>query len=225
MVQITARGSSDRIRSRRRSILRTASRAFGEKGFHAAGMREIAAATGMRVGNLYYYFENKEALLAFCQEETVTRLLELAAWVEERNLRADGRLYQWIVGHVVCINEGVPASLAHLEVERLGPRLRKRVVAKRDRYERSLRELLAEGVRERVFRDVDVKLASSAILGAVNWTVKWYREGGGLSAREIGEGIAESSVRGLLHPGVRFRPPTTPVPLFDGAPEEDPDGE
>ncbi|HEX6901001.1 MAG TPA: hypothetical protein VF789_14855 [Thermoanaerobaculia bacterium] len=37
-----------------------------------------------------------------------------------------------------------------------------------------------------------------ALLGAVNWTVKWFRPDGGKSAREIGRECAELLVRGLL---------------------------
>ena len=63
------------MRARKRRILGAASRAFRKKGFHEAGMRDIAAACGMTVGNLYYYFKNKQELLAFCQEDAASRLL------------------------------------------------------------------------------------------------------------------------------------------------------
>jgi hypothetical protein len=36
------------------------------------------------------------------------------------------------------------------------------------------------------------------ILGALNWTVKWYQPGGRRSADSIGEEFADLLVRGLL---------------------------
>jgi hypothetical protein len=42
-------------------------------------------------------------------------------------------------------------------------------------------------------------VASLALLGSVNWTVKWFRPEGGKSAREIGRQIAEMMVRSLRH--------------------------
>jgi phage tail sheath protein FI len=71
------------------------------------------------------------------------------------------------------------------------------VVGVRDAYENSLRDVIAEGVEQRVFRPVDPKLAAFAILGAMNWMARWYRAGGGASADEIGEEFAGIFLEGL----------------------------
>ncbi len=194
MVQIA---ESPRTADRKREILRAASDVFRRRGLHDTGMRDIAAELGMAVGNLYYYFENKEALLAFCQEDALRGLLALAEEVRALPERADEKLRRLLVGHVVLLNEETPGSLAHLEVEALGGRLRRAVMDKRRAYERAIQELLREGIEEGVFRPVDVKVASFALLGAVNWTVKWFRPEGGKSAAEIGGECAELLVRGL----------------------------
>jgi AcrR family transcriptional regulator len=189
---------------RRRAILDAASRVFLEKGVHAAGMRDIAAELGMAVGNLYYYFEDKEDLLAFVQEDALAGLLAFADRVRSLELPADARLHLLVVGHVVRLNdarEGTPGSLAHLELEILSPPRRRTIQALRDRYERQFRELLEEGTAAGDFRLVDPGIAARLILGALNWTARWYRPGGARSAREIGEEAAALLVSGLLAPG------------------------
>src|SRR5206468_11838153 len=96
---------------RRRAILDAASRVFLEQGVHAAKMRDIAAELGMAVGNLYYYFEDKEDLLAFVQEDALAGLLAFAGRVRALDLPADARLHLLVVGHVVRLNdaqEGTP---------------------------------------------------------------------------------------------------------------------
>jgi AcrR family transcriptional regulator len=200
----------DKILGKKREILAAASRVFREKGLHAAGMRDIAAELGMAVGNLYYYFKDKEELLAFVQESALSGLLDLAARVRALDLRADQKLWLLLEEHVVRLNdpeEGTPGSLAHLEVEALGERRRTAVLAQRDEYERAVRRLVEEGMDLEVFRPLDAKVAALALLGAVNWTVKWFRPGGGKSAREIGREAAGLLVRGLLAPGVEPVPP------------------
>ena len=187
---------------RRREILRAASCVFRREGLHATGMRDIAAELGMHVGNLYYYFENKQALLAFCQEETLDRLLRLVRDAAELDARADARLHWLIRGHVLTLNQEIPASLAHLEVEALEPEQRRIVLRRRRRYERAYRELVDEGVEAGVFRNTDSKVAVLAILGAVNWTVKWYRERGSWALDDIATEFADLMVRGLLAAGV-----------------------
>lgn len=203
MVQI----STGRARTRKREILLAASEVFRRRGFHAAGMREIAAEAGMTVGNLYYYFSSKEALLAFCQEDTLDGLLALAGRISELDLQAEQKLYLLVLGHVLWLNEEIPGSLAHLEVDALQGRLRSRLLRKRDRYEAAWRGLLDEGCRGRRFRPVDPKVTAFAMLGAVNWTVRWFRPDGERSAEEVGRAFAETMVRGVLAPGVRLRAP------------------
>ena len=206
MVQIAAAApspfrrpeASEKVLEKKREILDAASRVFRRQGLHATGMRDIAAELGMAVGNLYYYFKDKEEILAFVQEETLAGLLERAARIRARDLRADEKLFLLIEGHVVRLNEETPGSLAHLEVEALGEPWRSPVLARRDEYERVFREVLEEGIAAGVFRPVDVKVSALAILGAVNWTVKWFRPDGGKSAREIGRECAELLVRGMM---------------------------
>jgi AcrR family transcriptional regulator len=214
MVQISAAANpqpsdkpSDKVLERKREILDAASRVFRRRGLHATGMRDIAAELGMAVGNLYYYFKDKEALLAFVQEDALAGLLALAERVRGLPLRADGKLFLLLEGHVVLLNEGTPGSLAHLEVEALGERFRQAVQDRRDLYERSFREVVEEGIAAGVFRPADPKVAALAILGSVNWTVKWFRPEGRKSAREIGRECAELLVRGLLAPGVELERP------------------
>jgi AcrR family transcriptional regulator len=207
MVQIRAAGPAEKTQEKKREILAAASRVFRAKGLHAAGMRDIAAELGMAVGNLYYYFRDKEDLLAFVQESTLTGLLSLAARVRALDAPADRKLFLQIAGHVVLLNEGTPGSLAHLEVEALGEEHRRPILARRDEYERSFRRLIEDGITAGAFRELDSKVASLAVLGAVNWTVKWFRPGGGKSAGEIGRETAEMLVRGLLLPGTDFIPP------------------
>ena len=209
MVQITATPRGD---EKKREILRAASAVFRKRGLHAAGMREIAAELGMAVGNLYYYFENKEALLAFCQEDALAGLLDLAGGAESGagTERADHRLFRLLAGHVVLLNEATPGSLAHLEVEALHGKRKTKIREQRRTYEAAVQAVIRDGVRAGIFRDVDAKVASFAVLGAVNWTVKWFRPEGDKTAAQIGRECAEILVRGLLAPGVE--PDLPPAP-------------
>ena len=188
---------------RRREILEGASRVFRERGLHATGMRDIAAELDMHVGNLYYYFRNKQDLLAFCQQDALDGLLSRARTVRKEELRADTQLFKLIYAHVHLLNYELPASLAHLEIEALEPEVRQPVLRQRDEYERLLRETVDEGIQSGLFRPTDPKVATLAILGAVNWTVKWFRPGGPAKIAEIARQFAEYLVMGLLTPGIQ----------------------
>jgi AcrR family transcriptional regulator len=201
MVQLRDSLREERVSEKKREILDAASRVFRRKGLHASGMRDIAAELDMAVGNLYYYFRDKEDLLAFIQQTTLAGLRRLAARVEALDRRADEKLWLLIAGHVTLLNEETPGSLAHLEVEALGEDRRRPIQEGRDAYERTFRRLIDEGVAGGVFRAPDPKVAALAVLGAANWSVKWFRPGGGKTAREIGRDMADLLVQGLLAPG------------------------
>ena len=210
MVQIPAQSeirASPKASLKQIAILEAASRVFRQRGLHATGMRDIAAECGMQVGNLYYYFESKQDLLAFCQRHTLEGLIELTRRVKDLEVRSDTQLYLIVVGHVVRLNQETPGSLAHLEIEALDSALRRPILRQRDRYESSLRRIVEDGIANGVFRATNPKVAIRALLGAVNWTVKWFQPKGALSSSDIGHQFADMLVSGLLEAGQQLRRP------------------
>ena len=183
---------------KRREILRLAEGAFRELGFAGAGMREIAAAAGMRPGNLYYYFRGKDELLYFCQKQALTRLIEEARAVLAEPAPAAERLKRLVESHVRLLLEETGGSAANLEFRSLPPARRAEIATQRDRYERLLRGEIARGARDGSFRRVDPKLATLAILGAANGTVVWWRPDGPLRPAEIAASFADLLVGGLV---------------------------
>ena len=178
--------------------MRAAARVFRDRGFAAAGMRDIAVAADLSPGNLYHYFQGKDELLFFCQDRSLDRLLAAlgAARRDARPLAA--RLRGVAVAHVLVLLDEVEGSAAHLEVDALPPRLRSRIVAKRDRYERGVRALVAGGMRDGALRTTDATIATRAFLGALNWTAHWYRPDGPQPARQVADLVADYAVAGLV---------------------------
>jgi len=182
----------------RGAILRAAAGVFRDRGFAETGMRQIAAAADLSAANLYYYFTNKADILYFCQDHSVDRMLEGARELERRRLAPERRLRLVIAAHLVCTLDELDGAAAHTEVDALPPALRRRIVAKRDRYERAVRAIVSEGIRRRVFVKTDPKLTTRAILGALNWTSRWYRPDGRLTPQAVADAFADYFVRGLI---------------------------
>lgn len=177
--------------------MRAAARVFRARGFAPAGMRDIASAADLSLGNLYHYFKGKDELLFFCQDRSADRLLAAlaAARTDRRPLAV--RLRDLAVAHVLCLVDEVEGSAAHLEVDALPPRLRARIVAKRDRYERGVRALVAAGVRAGTLHAADATIATRAFLGALNWTAHWFHPEGKMSPPQIAGHVAHYAVSGL----------------------------
>jgi AcrR family transcriptional regulator len=180
-------------------IMRAAARVFRARGFAAAGMRDIAVAAGLSPGNLYHYFRGKDELLFFCQDRSLDRLLEALAAARRNRRPLAARLRDLAVAHVLCLVDEVEGSAAHLEVDALPPRLRARIVAKRDRYERGVRALVAAGIRRRMLRATDATVATRAFLGALNWTAHWFRPEGPQPPQHVAGIVADYAVAGLAN--------------------------
>ena len=192
-----------RYQARRDQILDIAVEAFRQKGYAGTSMQDIGHALERTKGSLYYYFPDKEEILFQCHERALDHILGIAAEVRDRHERPDAALRELIEKHVeIMVHEFHGTALA-LEIGDLTGERLSRVVQRRDRYERHLRELLREGVRAGVFRLVDAKLTTFAILGAINWVAQWYREAGGAQAREIGAAFADLFLQGLSPKGRR----------------------
>jgi AcrR family transcriptional regulator len=196
-----------RADARRVEILRAAGRVFRDRGYAAAGMRDIAVAADLSPGKLYHYFRGKDELLYFCQNRSLERLA--AALADARHTAGPlvPRLRALAVAHVRCLVDDLEGSAAHLEVDALPPPLRKQVVAKRDRYERGVRALVAAGVRRGELRATDATIATRAFLGALNWTAHWFRPEGSHSADDVAALVADYAVGGLTNARTRPHPP------------------
>src|SRR5216683_568704 len=186
-----------RYLSQRLEILRAAGREFRVRGFAETGMRDIAAAAALSPANLYNYFRGKHEILFFCQDNSLDRMI--AALDKARRMRTSAatKLRTVIVSHLRCVLDEVEGSAAHLLTTALPPRQRY-VVAKRDRYEEGVRNLIVAGMRTGEFAPCDPALAVRAILGGLNWSVQWFSPEGALTAAEIAERFADYLIRGLL---------------------------
>lgn len=72
----TARPLSPKAEARRAQILDAASKCARLSGFHGASMAEIAQVAGVSVGQIYRYFENKEAIIAAIVAQDIAEMRE-----------------------------------------------------------------------------------------------------------------------------------------------------
>ena len=79
--------NQQRFEARRRHVREAALACFKRKGFHQASMADICAEAKMSPGNLYRYYDNKEAIIAaICEEDRRGVIDRLAAIGERPNL-------------------------------------------------------------------------------------------------------------------------------------------
>src|SRR5688572_25980336 len=148
-----ANGSDRKI-----EILKSAAAAFRRRGYHGASVDEIASALEMTKGNLYYYFRNKEEILFACHDYSLEVLLALLAEVQAEATRPDDKLRKLILAFIHMILDELRGTALTLDLQALSPPLLKRIIAKRDRFDKGMREIIQQGIDQGVFKTGEPKM-------------------------------------------------------------------
>jgi AcrR family transcriptional regulator len=204
------KNSTERSDAKRLEILKSAAAAFRHRGYYGASVDEIARALHMTKGNLYYYFQDKEEILFACHQYALDLLLKVLERVEGRTYPPEEKLRRLIVAFVHTMIDELGGTSLTLDLQALAPQRLKTIIAKRDRFDQGIRQIITEGIESGVFRQSDPKLLTFAILGSINWIPYWFDPNGGATSVEIAEEFAEYLIAGLLNPKRLARAGTAP---------------
>lgn len=186
-----------KFRKKRLQILRSAAAVFHRRGYHGATVDAIARALNMTKGNLYYYFRDKEEMLFVCHDYSLDMLLQMLASVQASALPPAEKLHEVIAGFVRITIRDLRGTTLLLDVEGLVPRHRREIVRKRDRFDHGIREIIQDGMNDGTFCKGDAKLTTFAILGALNWTSRWFNSRGPATYADITEAFVKYLIAGL----------------------------
>lgn len=183
----------------RADIVAAATRLFGQRGYHATSMTEIAESLGIRKASLYYHVRKKEDLLFAIHEQLIDELIERTLPVFTSSEPPPAKIRAAITTAMSFVAEhrdGVTVFLHEQRAVHDGERWRELVV-KRDFYEQMVHRIVADGSAAGAFVDVPPRIAAKAILSMANWATTWYQPSGPLTPDEIGDTFAEIVLRGL----------------------------
>ncbi|KAA9159363.1 TetR/AcrR family transcriptional regulator [Amycolatopsis acidicola] len=178
---------SERVRRKRgrrvQEILETAAELFGERGFDAVSLDDVAEALDVTKGSLYYYFAGKDEL-ATAAIETLGR--DWTARLETLLAKTPGtsteRLRALIHAHVTIAVRDYPAALRLFLAPHEWPRAQyERVKALRQRHDRLFRTLVEEGVASGEFRVTSVATVLQCMHAAMSQAPLWRTRPGELA--------------------------------------------
>jgi AcrR family transcriptional regulator len=178
--------------NRRAEIVRAASRLFAEKGYAGTTIRDIARAVDMQSGSPFYHFKTKhDMLLAVVLEgmATITRAVGAAA----AQAGTPREVFEaMLLAHLdqLLAEDGrhFAATLLH-ESHHLDPAALAELIEQKDAYEALWQKALRELKRGGEIED-DSRVTRLLLMGALNWTVQWYRPNGGRTVKQIARQIS-----------------------------------
>ncbi len=176
-----------RVSDRRPDILEAAALLFGERGYAATSMRDIARRVGLLGGSLYHHIRSKEELFAEIHDLALEGVSDL---IRRRIATSSDPWERLELACVTMLEEQLTDHSITLplmnDFRAVPPDLRTRLVPKRDAFEAVFTGLVADLP---LAGGLDRTLYRILLLTELNNVSAWYRPEGALSPVDIARQI------------------------------------
>jgi TetR/AcrR family transcriptional regulator len=194
-------GQTSRTAPKLDRLLGVSAELMATRGFSQTSIRDVATATGLSLGGMYYYFKNKEDLLFLIQEKTFGSLLDL----QEETVAAGGSapelLRRLVKNHLAYfISHFNELKVCTFELESLQDERYENVAALRRRYYLCMARVVGaiNGVSAAAAEtDRRVRHQTLFIFGMLNWVFMWYDPAKDDPDGELGEEMVAMVMNGL----------------------------
>ena len=194
-----------------REILEAAATAFTRTGYEATTIDDIARELGATKGRVYHFYRAKAEIffdvILTGMEEMIAGIQPIAAQQDVSSVDRLWRMVHHHAGLMMTRNSFQRVAVQAVQMRRLRempahPDALEKVVSLRDQYEQTFADVIDEGKRDGLLRDVDARLATKPVLGALNWISLWYDpERGDFATRQrVASEYADFVLGGLRKP-------------------------
>lgn len=194
---------------RKAEIIEMAAQCFMEKGYHATGVDDVARRLGCTKGRIYHYYPTKTDLFFDVHREGMRRLFDAIAPALETKGSGLQVLRAMLLAHARAMLEhhtfenvvaqGVQVHRFNATTPDQRDTMRQ-LIASRDTFEGLFKRQLGIAREDGSLRDVDVSVTVKVLLGALQWSIFWYRPEAdeGQAARDrLAEKMVDPLIEGL----------------------------
>lgn len=172
---------------KREAVLQTAARLFNEKGYAASTLEEVAERLGVSKPTVYYYVENKDAILYECVKAGLDMLQQAIREADAAGGTAWEKLLAGMRAYVAIVTQDFGMCVIRVGEDPLPPASRQKLRRMKAELDHEFRELIRQGIAEGSIAPCDPKLAAFTLAGALSWIGRWYDPKGSLGPDEIAE--------------------------------------
>lgn len=169
---------------RKAEIVEMAALCFMERGYHATGIDDVARRLGCTKGRIYHHYASKTDLFFAVHREGMARLFS----AQEPALVAEGDgldvLQVMLLAHAGAMLEQhtfetvVAQGVQLHRFEATTPEQREtlqELIDSRDRFEGLFKAQIETAIADGSMRPLDVSITAKVLLGALQWSIIWYR--------------------------------------------------
>jgi AcrR family transcriptional regulator len=170
------------FQKRQLNIIKKASKLFIKKGYAQTSMRDIAKATGIDVGNLYYFIKSKEDILYLIFDMFHKPEEEIFERCEISKIEDPLEQLRIMIMELINLggNFGLEILLLYRESRVLPKENLKSIMARESHVISQIEGILQKGVRKKVFQIKDTSFTANMIMYELSlyamrrWNMKKY---------------------------------------------------
>jgi len=168
-----AGAGSKRALDRRKHIMTVAARVFAEKGYYATTISDLASAAGIAKGTIYWYFNNKRAIMLAILDDISSEITGTFARILTEAPSGLNALLDCVEPAIRLLEKHGPIYLMYfLEIGSTDTVIQEKF---RDIYKRvhgGARTAIKRGIKEGTIRDLDPDLGAYEVMGVVERIVQ-----------------------------------------------------
>jgi len=181
---------------RRTRVVLAAARLFRLHGYERTTVRELAEAVGMKSGSLFHHFRNKEEILVAVMANGIREAIDEGQALMQRYEHPADRLGGLFHLHMASLVNGTGGAAMHAmiyEWRSLSPEALATVRKLGDDYETLWHQAIDDAVACGLIEG-DPTIIRNYVLGGMNFTVRWYREGGRYDATALADQMLQAAL-------------------------------
>lgn len=185
---------------RRTMVILAAAGLFRQNGYERTTVRELADAVGLRSGSLFHYFRNKEEILVAVMANGIQSVIDAGRELMRCEEHAADRLAGLFRLHMASLIRGRGGDAMHAmiyEWRSLSAPAREQIKQLSDAYEQLWHQAIDDAAACGLVQG-DAAVIRKHVLGGMNFTVRWYREGGRLDAEALIEQMLHAALPGVV---------------------------
>ncbi len=174
----------------RDDILKAALKLFSEKGFHNVSVQDIAVESEFAVGTLYNFFQSKEQLFDELLNNCAQKIYQTLWPILESKMQEDEILRTLVRAYAKLAEENIEFIRLYIsEYGTLSLILPHKSQAEKIKVliDTKIREIIKSGIRNKIFRPVDVEIITIALLSTIRSFV--FEASGDFDKNKIEQGL------------------------------------
>lgn len=156
--------------NRKEEIQTAAAKLFGEKGFSACSVRDIAQAVGLGAASLYNHMDSKDELLTTICFRCAKEFLEGMKRIDASAIGPEEKIKELIGLHIhIALNDKSSVTVFNDEWKHMQEPFLSNFLELRRSYEKTYLRIIREGIEKKVFKPIDEFIIYQTILASLRW--------------------------------------------------------